>query len=101
MKLTNIRVTLWSVAENEFSLLEEKTHQSAREWIHVSNLLDKIWIGSLDKKYWGAITKSMIDNPIDYTKRINIGREVTGRAPIFDQEFFIIEHIEERNLHGP
>ncbi|AKK07198.1 hypothetical protein CMUST_14525 [Corynebacterium mustelae] len=93
MKPMRARVTVWSVSEDEFVLLEEETHRRFAEWKSIPNLLEKIWIGSFDRKYWGAIMCSTNHKPIDCTKQINIGEHVTGRSPILDQEFIVIEHL--------
>lgn len=99
MNPIRVRITLWSVSNQEFDRLTIATHQRVGEWENTANLQEKTWIGSLDKRYWGAIMRSEGQEPIDYNQKTNIGRQITGRDPVFDEEFTTIEKISKGGAH--
>ncbi|MEV7801195.1 chorismate-binding protein [Microbacterium foliorum] len=94
-----LRITLWFVSENELSELYEKTQMHMKLWGFTQGLVSKTWIVSQNKHYWGAITSLSNRDSIDYSLKINIGKQVTGREPDFDQNFDILQGINSEGIY--
>lgn len=94
-----LRITLWRVSEDELIELNNQTQMQARLWGFTRGILRKTWTTSQDKKYWGAITETVKRTSVDYSLRINVGKQITRREPDIDMNLDVLQDVTTEADH--